>query len=76
MKHGFFKDSDGNVSSKRVTGFVAMMIGLIMGLALFFLSIFTGVKDSSTAMQVFVAFISSGGGLLGIGTFEKLRGKK
>ena len=64
------KDQNGNISSKRIAGFVIGGIGIIMGVSLFAFSLKNGAKDSETAMDIIKTFLYVAGGLLGIGVIE------
>ena len=70
-----FKDNNGNLSSKRIIGAVVISLAIILGTVLFFMSIWLEVKDPSTAMNLIITFMTAGGTLLGIGTFETLKKK-
>ena len=65
------KDSKGKQSSKRAWGSVLLTIGIVFAMILFYYSLKTGAKDSVTANSIINMFLISGGGLLGIGVFEK-----
>lgn len=70
------KDQNGNTSSKRVAGFIISGVGLVGLVALGVVSIFNKIEDPGTAMEAFKTILIVGGGLLGVGVFEFLGGKK
>ena len=65
------EDNNGNASSKRLFGAVLLGSGLLFSAVLFGFSLFTGASDAHTAVSVINMLLISGGGLLGIGVFEK-----
>jgi hypothetical protein len=65
------EDSKGKQSSKRAWGSLLLSIGIIFAMILFYYSLAIGVKDATTANSIINMFLISGGGLLGIGVFEK-----
>lgn len=65
-----FQDSEGDISSKRISGVICLSIAAIMGVGLYFASIFAKVNDPTTAMNVINGFLLSGSSLLGIGVLE------
>jgi hypothetical protein len=67
------KDKTGKQSSKRLVGGTMLSIGIVMGVALFVVSILGITDKADLAIQTMYAFLGAGGGLLGIGTFEKLK---
>jgi hypothetical protein len=67
----FLEDSKGNKSSKRLWGSILLSIGIAFSSILFFYSLKAGAKDAATALGIINMFLISGGGLLGIGVFEK-----
>jgi len=73
MSLGFFKDSQGNNSSKRLCGAVLIVLGILLSVFLFFYSMFKLPADARTALDIINVLLISGGGLLGIGVFEKLK---
>lgn len=75
-KHGALRDSSGNLSSKRIAGFSILILGSAYLLTIGVVSIYRVVADSSTALDVGRVLIYTGGGLLGIGVFEKFGGNK
>jgi hypothetical protein len=70
------KDQNGNTSSKRVAGFIIAGIGLAGLVVLGVVSMFQKIEDPGTAMESFKTILIVGGGLLGVGVFEFLGGKK
>ena len=73
MNYHFLRDSKGNKSSKRLWGSILLGIGIIFAATLFIYSLSLGAKDASTALGIINMFLISGSGLLGIGTFEKIK---
>lgn len=74
--NGILKDQNGNTSSKRVAGFIISGVGLVGLVALGVVSMFNKIQDPGTAMEAFKTILIIGGGLLGVGVFEFLGGKK
>lgn len=70
IKKGIIEDSQGDLSSKRVSGLVSVGIAILMGIGLYLASLFMGVKDPGTALEVIKIFAVTGGALLGVGIFE------
>ena len=70
------EDKEGNVSSKRIAGFIISGVGLIALLSLGIFSMFRAVADPGTAMDAFKTILVVGGGLLGVGVLEFIGGKK
>lgn len=68
----FLEDSKGNKSSKRLWGSILLSIGIVFSSILFFYSLKSGAKDAATALGIINMFLISGGGLLGIGVFERI----
>ncbi len=71
MGNKFLEDSSGNQSSKRLWGSILLVTGIVFAAILFVYSLRTGAKDAATALGIINIFLISGGGLLGIGVFEK-----
>ena len=67
------EDCNGNKSSKRIMGISMLSTGGAMAIALFVFSLFKDVKDAETALTIIKTLMVAGGGLLGIGIFEKPR---
>tara|TARA_R110002012_G_scaffold215674_5_gene386715 strand:- start:2798 stop:3028 length:231 start_codon:yes stop_codon:yes gene_type:complete len=76
MTNNFLQDSKGNKSSKRLWGSILLIIGIIFSGILFCCSLFKGAADAATALGIINIFLISGGGLLGVGVFEKAINKK
>lgn len=76
MTNKFLEDSKGNRSSKRLWGSILLSTGIIFSAILFGYSLFLGAKDAATALGIINIFLISGGGLLGIGVFEKIKESK
>ena len=72
MSNKFLEDSTGNKSSKRLWGSILLSSGILFSAILFGYSLFLGAKDAATALGIINIFLISGGGLLGIGVFEKV----
>jgi hypothetical protein len=66
------EDCNGNKSSKRLLGATLLCTGILFSILLFAFSLFKSAADASTAMSVINVLLLSGGGLLGIGVFEKV----
>lgn len=75
MNKDLLGDSRGGKSSKRVWGSILLSIGILFSCVLFCVSLFSGAKDAATALGIINIFLISGGGLLGIGVFEKFAKK-
>ena len=71
MTNNFLQDCQGNKSSKRLWGSILLGIGIIFSVILFAYSLYRGTADAATALGIINMFLISGGGLLGIGVFEK-----
>ena len=71
MTNKFLQDSKGNKSSKRLWGSILLATGIIFSTILFAYSLYRGAADAATALGIINMFLISGGGLLGIGVFEK-----
>ena len=71
MTNNFLQDSKGNKSSKRLWGSILLCSGIIFSTILFAYSLYRGAADAATALGIINMFLISGGGLLGIGVFEK-----
>ncbi len=71
MANHFLQDSKGNKSSKRLWGSILLIVGVLFSVILFAYSLYQGVADASTALGIINMFLISGGGLLGIGVFER-----
>jgi len=69
------EDSNGNKSSKRITGVSMLAGGSGMAVTLFVFSLFKTVADSATAITVMKSILIAGGGLLGIGIAEFFKKK-
>jgi len=76
MTNNFLQDSKGNKSSKRLWGSIILGTGILFSKILFYYSLFKGAADAATALGIINIFLISGGGLLGIGVFEKAINKK
>ena len=70
------QDNHGNASSKRLFGSILIASGLLFSVILFGVSLFRGASDAHSAISVINMLLISGGGLLGIGVFEKGIGKR
>lgn len=68
-----YKDSNGNKSSKRIYGAIILIIAIIKSIVLFSFSLYTKVGDPTTAINIIDGMYILGGGLLGIGIFEKVK---
>lgn len=66
-------DSGGCLSSKRVSGLALIFMGIVFSIILFIFSLMGEVGDANTATNIINTLLYSGGGLLGIGVFEKLK---
>lgn len=75
MVNKFLECNNGNKSSKRLWGSILLGCGIIFSIILFGYSIYKGAADAVTATSIINMFLISGGGLLGIGVFERF-GKK
>lgn len=67
---------NGDKSSKRIMGIVLLSLGMALLVTLFFLAVFTDVKDSDTAEYCVMMLITSGSGLLGLGIADHFAVKK
>lgn len=71
----WYHDSNGNTSSKRISGVIILGCGLLLLLAIGITSIFVKIADPTTAIQVANTLMLTGGSLLGVGVVESF-GKK
>lgn len=69
----YLKDAKGDKSSKRLWGSILLIVGLIFSSVLFAFSLYKGAADASTALGIINMFLIAGGGLLGVGVFEKIK---
>lgn len=76
MSNKMLQDQNGNMSSKRIWGSILLSSGILFSSILFYFSLFKGASDANTALGIINIFLISGGGLLGIGVFEKVINKK
>lgn len=75
IKTGFFYDSQGNKSSKRLIGTILISAGgAFLGVVGVF-SLFNPVADPQTSLDVGRTLIYAGAGLLGVGVIEKFSSK-
>jgi hypothetical protein len=74
--NSLFHDQNGNISSKRVAGFVVLMIGLVMAIAAFSMSMVKKVPDFDMAKEVLNTIFLTAGALLGFGVVEVFGKKK
>ncbi len=73
----YLQDSKGNKSSKRLWGSILLGTGLLFSAILFAYSLYAGAADAVTALGIINIFLMSGGGILGVGVFEKgIKGNK
>ncbi len=71
MTNNFLEDAKGNKSSKRLWGSIILGTWILFSVVLFVYSLSKGAADAATALGIINMFLISGGGLLGIGVFEK-----
>ena len=76
MDKGFLQDTNGNKSSKRLAGSILVGLGILLSVILFGYSLYKEAGDAATALGIINIFLISGGGMLGIGVFEKATSKK
>lgn len=69
------KDANGKISSKRIGGATILLVGLILHIVLYFMSMFGKVNDPNTCISVANTLCYVGGGLIGFSVFEGI-GKK
>ena len=72
----FLKDQNGNLSSKRITGFIGFIVGLILLAFTGIFSLFRMPVQAETAIECFKTILYVSGGLLGVGVFEFFGKKK
>ena len=73
-KKGFFHDSMGNKCTRRLFGTILMSTGIGMGTVLFLCGLYCPDSFFETSYSVMQTFMIGGGGLLGIGLLENLKG--
>ena len=71
----WYQDSNGDDSSKRIAGAIILTCGLLLLIAIGILSIFKGIADPVTGLQVGKTLMITGASLLGIGVIEGLKVK-
>ena len=71
--NGVLSDGNGNKSSKRITGISMLCGGGAMCIILFIFSLSKTVGDPDTALTIIKTLMIAGGGLLGVGVFEKIK---
>jgi hypothetical protein len=71
--NGFIQDGDGNKSSKRASGLILVLLGIVCLCVLAFKSFSLLVPGAEMIYKIGVSFLAAGGGLLGVGVFEKMR---
>jgi hypothetical protein len=64
--NGVFQDSNGNISSKRVFGAIAIIVGLVAGY-------FGAFRDVGLVVDYSKWVVGFGAAILGLGVFEKLK---
>lgn len=69
----YLDDNYGNKSSKRLWGSILLIVAIIFSSILFYFSLIKGAQDAVTASGIINMFFYCGSGLLGIGTFEKIK---
>lgn len=72
----FLKDQNGNLSSKRITGFIGFIVGLLLLAFTGIFSLFKTPASASTAIECFKTILYVSGGLIGVGVFEFFGVKK
>ncbi len=65
-------DKNGKPSSKRISGFILISVGLVFLLSIGISSIFKVIADPQTALSVGQTIIGLGGALIGVGVFESI----
>ncbi len=73
---GFFQDSQGNRSSKRIAGTIILGTGALFLLGIGCASVVREISDPSTALAVGKTLIITGASLLGVGVVEKFGGAR
>lgn len=64
MAHGLFQDSNGNLSSKRIAGFIMLAAAITLAA----LGVF---RDSVHAVEMVWPFVTGAAAALGVGVLEK-----
>jgi hypothetical protein len=59
MFNKLLADKNGDLSSKRVFGFICGALGFIMGISLFVIAIFYRIVSFNHAFDIFVVFMGS-----------------
>ena len=73
-KHGYLHDSLGNKCTRRLFGTILLSLGIGMGISLFLCGLYCPDSFFETSYSVMQSFMIGGGGLLGIGLLENLKG--
>jgi hypothetical protein len=71
MGNKILEDAKGNKSSKRLCGVSLIALGALFSSVLFAYSLFKDAEDATTSLGVINIILMAGGGMLGIGVFEK-----
>jgi hypothetical protein len=74
IKNGYLHDSFGNKCTRRLFGTILLSLGISMGMILFLHGLYCPDSYFETSYNVMQSFMIGGGGLLGIGLLENLRG--
>ncbi len=74
VKKSYFHDNMGNKCARRLFGAILMSIGISMGVVLFLYGLYCPESFSEISYSVMQTFMIGGGGLLGIGLLENLKG--
>lgn len=70
-----FQDQDGNKSSKRIFGFIALLIGVLILTTVSTVSIFVVVADAGTVIDAGKFLTTAGAGMITAGVIEKFAKK-
>ena len=71
IKCTFLEDDKGNKSSKRLSGIVLCLIGIIFAIITFYKSLDQSVGDSQTILSIIQLFLFFGSSLLGLGSIAE-----
>ena len=70
MPHEFLQDSQGNKSSKRLSGISLIGVGTILSIVLFTFSLISQPADADSTIGVIKTLLISGSSLLGVSVLE------
>ena len=70
---GYLKDSKGEKCGRRLFGLVITVMGLTLGLILFFAGLVRPYLDFNCSFSVFVSMLTAGSSLLGLNIIDSIK---